>query len=234
MINTKCAHCLFRLNDESLKQTGCSLGRLDKFIEQNKASILDGDDFYTIDRFCNTCRSEGYTKESILKEVEISCCFIVYGWNDYWITLRSILKQTIKPKVVYVVFDDMRLFNQEKYKEYQDLFNHEGITLIFKRYFEQKSFTEIIDDVVKKCGTQFYIPVKKSLPRDFIAKYNDLINKDLVQLNAHFKSTIFESFISCALHKRFDGNYNFSLKKKLLEFVKTLDSTQKNTIIFEE
>lgn len=233
MINTKCAFCLFRTNDGDGFQNGCSLGRLNKFIDRGEA--VKEEDYYSINRFCNTCRSEGYTKESVLKEVQISCTFIVYGWNDYWQTLKSILKQTIMPTNTFVVFDDMRLFNIDKYKEYQELFNNKNSPLIFKRYFEDKPFRYIINDIVNKVETQFYIPVKRQIKPDFIENYNKIINYDLKQLNAHFKSTLFESFISCNLHKRFNGNNDRLLVSKLKEFVSTLESEeQKQTIIFDK
>lgn len=235
MINTKCAHCQFRKNDENGQQNGCELNRLEKFISRNEAEPEN--DYYTISRFCSTCRSEGYTKESVLKEIEVSCCFIVYGWNDYWITLKSILKQTVKPRVVYVVFDDMRLFSMDKYKQYQELYNNQNITLIFKRYFENKPFFRMIDDIVRRCNTQYYCTIKHQIDSNFLEKYNKIINIDLVPLVAHFKKNHFNSFISCALHNKFNGNYNLPIAKKIKQYLEGLDENdrklQERGVIFD-
>lgn len=235
MINTKCTHCLFRVNDDSGNQVDCSLGKIKTFIKRGEARLEN--DYYVIDRFCNTCRSEGYTKESIIKETQISCTFIVYGDNDYWQNLKSLLNQTIKPKNVFVVFKDMESFDKQKYDQYQEMFNNEGVPLIFKKYFEDKPFPNMIDDVVKKCESQFYIPTKRRIKPTFIEEYNKLINEDLVQLNAHFKRTLFESFVSCTLHSRFNGNNGELLSKKVKDFLENIDhpvsQKEKDTIIFE-
>lgn len=232
-IRTSCKECVFRLNDDSDNQNSCSLDRLEIFKEREEA--VKEHNYYLINRFCNTCRNKPQTKESILKEVEISCTFIVYGFNDYWITLNSILKQTIKPKAVFVVFDDQKMFNKEKFKEIQELYQHEEITLIFKRWLEPTKYTRMIDEVVSKCKTQFYIPIKGKIPRDFIEKMNHRINYEMIPTNAYFTSrSIFNSLISCSLHKIVNGNEDRSIIEKIEELLVDKSDKERSTIVWSQ
>jgi hypothetical protein len=232
-IKTSCEMCIFRKNLDDGVQNGCSLDRLNIFLERGEARKEK--DFYIIDRFCNTCRNKDYTEESILKEVEISCTFIVYGANDFWITLKSILKQTIKPKAVFVVFDDQKMFNKEKYKEFQEIYKNSEIQLIFKRWLEPTDYLKMIDEVVLKCNTQFYIPIKGNIDKNFIKKLNDRINYDLIPTNAYFtQNSIFNSLISCSLHKMLNGNKEIPLKEKLEELVKDKSEKERSTIVWSQ
>lgn len=231
-IRTSCEKCVFRIND-SEKQTGCSLNRLSKFI--NREEAIKEKDYYIINRFCNTCRDKDYTEESILKEVEISCTFIVYGMNDYWITLKSILKQKIKPKAVFIVFDDQKMFNKEKFKEFQELYKNEDIALIFKRWFEPTDYLKMIDEVVLKCNTQFYIPIKGQIDENFIKDLNQRINYDMIPTNAYFtQKSIFNSLIACSLHKLVNGNYERIIIEKLEELLKDKPEKEKSTIVWSQ
>ena len=231
-IRTSCEKCIFRIND-SEKQVSCTLDRLSKFINREEAT--QEKDYYIINRFCNTCRDNGYTKESILKEVEISCTFIVYGMNDYWITLKSILKQKIKPKAVFIVFDDQKMFNKEKFKEFQELYKNEEIPLIFKRWFEPTDYLKMIDEVVLKCNSQFYIPIKGNIKPNFIKDLNQRINYDLIPTNAYFtQNCMFNALISCSLHKMVNGNFEQPLIDKLKELVKDKPEKERSTIVWSQ
>lgn len=234
-IRTSCKECVFRLNDHYNNQLSCLLGRLDIFQEREEA--VKEQDYYLINRFCNTCRNKPQTKESILKEVEISCTFIVYGFNDYWITLKSILKQTVKPKAVFVVFDDQKMFDKEKCKEIQELYQNQEIALIFKRWLEPTEYTKMIDEVVSKCKTQFYIPIKGQIPRDFIEKMNYRINYEMIPTNAYFTSkhkSIFNALISCSLHKMVNGNNERSIISKIEELLVDKSDKERSTIVWSQ
>jgi hypothetical protein len=231
-IRTSCEKCIFRINDRE-KQIGCSLDRLSKFIDRDEA--IQEKDYYIINRFCNTCRDKDYTEESILKEVEISCTFIVYGMNDYWITLKSILKQKIKPKTVFVVFDDQKMFNKEKFKEFQELYNNQDILLIFKRWLEPTNYFKMVDEVVLKCNTQFYIPIKGNIDPNFIKDLNQRINYDLIPTNAYFtQSSMFNALISCSLHKMINGNNEETVLAKLKDLVKDKPEKERSTIVWSQ
>lgn len=229
---TSCEKCVFRIND-SETQVGCSLGRLPIFINREEANKEK--DYYIIDRFCNTCRDKDYTEESILKEVEISCTFIVYGMNDYWITLKSILKQKVKPKAVFVVFDDQKMFNKDKFKEFQEIYKNEEIQLIFKRWFEPTDYLRMIDEVVLRCKTQFYIPIKGNIDPNFIKDLNQRINYDLIPTNAYFtQECMFNALISCSLHKMINGNNEQTVFSKLKELIKDKSEKEKSTIVWSQ
>lgn len=232
-IKTSCKECVFRIDNEDGNQEWCNLGRLKKFKERGEA--VQEQDYYIIDRFCNTCRNKDYTKEAILKEVEISCTFIVYGFNDYWITLKDILKQTIKPKAVFVVFDNQDMFNKDKFKTFQELYKNEEIALIFKRWFDPTNYEQMIDEVVQKCNTQFYIPIKDKIDKNFIEKMNYRINYEMIPTNAYFtNNSIFNALISCSLHKIINGHKDEGMIEKLKILLKDKTEKERSTIVWSQ
>lgn len=54
-MNTSCEHCIFAIKENGI-QTGCKLGRLDKFKKANQV-VLESNNCYIINNFCNTCRN---------------------------------------------------------------------------------------------------------------------------------------------------------------------------------
>lgn len=233
LINTACAHCTFRINNEKGEQVSCELGRLEKFLEKNQAHKEK--DFYIIERFCNTCSAEQISKETILKQREISYCLIVYGWNDYWQTLKSIPKLNIKPKEVYVILDDTKLLNKKKYDEYSEIFKNTEIPLTFKTYFDGSDHLKMIDEIIQKTKTQYYSYIKRPIPRDFVDKYNQMINYDMDLFNAHIKKTYLNSFIACYLHRLVYGNSGKIVTDKIKELLDMQeDIKHKDSVIIDE
>lgn len=217
-IKTSCEICIFRKNDENHNQVGCKLNRLQKFINRGEAEKYNN--YYHINRFCNTCRSTG-TKEEILKEVEISYSVIVYGWNDYWKTLKSLLYQTIKPKTVYVIFDDMKLFDKDKYYEFSEIFKEKGIQLNFKYFFENKNYLEMIDEIVPKLKTQYYTYIKDPISKDFIVPYHKMVNEEMIPFICHVKKEYLNSIILCQFHKVAYGNNKKIITEKIKEYIES-------------
>lgn len=231
-INTSCEKCIFRKNNEHGVQNGCELNRLEKFIQNSEA--IKTKDYYIIHRFCNTCRDRGYTKEEILKEVQVSCSVIVNGLNkDYWPILKSLSYQIVKPKKVFVIIDEN--FNRGKYNDFQTLYHDKNIQLTFKRYFDDKGFEEMVDDIVERCKTQFYIPIQDQLPENFIFNFNKLINEDLRKINAILTKNYYNSIVSCVLHKIAYGNNLKNINDKIKEYINKLpkNDPQRKTIIFK-
>ena len=235
-IRTDCAKCVFRQNNEYGEQVSCELNRLSKFIDRGEAQ-KEGDRYF-INRFCNTCRDidsmklNKVSKENIIEETKLSCCVIIDGTKqEYWDTIKSIKLQTLKPSEVYVVFKD--IFDKDKFNDIKAVFEGVNIPLMFKKYYDQKGFLNMVDDVVARCKSQYYIPILKPLKEDVIEEYNNIINVDLRKLTADLKEGYYNSFISCVLHKTLGGNQEEIITNKIKLLLKESDKECQETVKIE-
>lgn len=88
-MKTICRDCVFAQYDES-KQTGCALGRLDRYRKINRAELVDT--YYEIDGLCNACTKENpdgmpdfdTLKETVERRSFSSNTFIlpIKTWDD--------------------------------------------------------------------------------------------------------------------------------------------------------
>jgi hypothetical protein len=233
-IRTDCMKCVFRQNDSDGVQISCELNRLSRFIKRGEAE-KEGDR-YIINRFCNTCRDiddmkkQNVSKQDVIEETKLSCCIIIDGTkSDYWDTIKSIKRQTHKPTEVYVVFKN--IFDKDKFNEIKSIFDGVDIPIMFKKYYDEKEFPQMVDDVISKCKSQYYIPVLKPIEDDVIEKYNYDINVDLKKLNAVIENSYYNSFISCTLHKILNGNNDESIIDKIKYLTKESDEECQKTIV---
>jgi hypothetical protein len=104
-IKTSCQNCSFLISKDG-KQVGCNAGRLEKFIEQDKA-VFNENGYYEINRFCNMRRKEKLTVEDAYDKIKSkfgiaifdegknfeniieSCKHIQYDKNKFKISIYS-------------------------------------------------------------------------------------------------------------------------------------------------
>lgn len=181
MIQTICRDCVFKIGDP---QTGCELGRLNKFIDQGKANLTDN--YYTIERFCNTCRNSPTTIEEVNKQTEIKFCVIIDCNNtnieDLNKTLNSIKKQTLVPAIIYCVFQNSKTI-QGVFKPNYDDFNLLNSSFNMKTYYESATTEEIINELIErtenKCTYLSFIQSFQVFPTDMFGNINKALNEDM-------------------------------------------------------
>src|SRR3990167_2575240 len=84
-IETSCKDCIFAKFDDEGHQDSCELGRLEIFHQRDETYIknINTDWFYTIKRFCNTCRNQewldkpGNSKEKAIEESKLQYSTII-------------------------------------------------------------------------------------------------------------------------------------------------------------
>ena len=156
MLRTSCKNCIFRINDENNIQVGCKLNRLEKFQNQNK--VEKQEDYYMINRFCNTCRHEDHFKSSteteIRKEVRVRNLVVVNCINEGYVrnTLDSLKRQTLLPTVIVCVFSkDQNPVSI--YKQYHEIFLNLNVNFNVKKILEditEESYNHHIIQICKK------------------------------------------------------------------------------------
>jgi hypothetical protein len=223
-IKTSCKKCIFKTEDETGLQIGCKLGRLQKYVDKNQAELETSTNSYLINTLCRGCKANDQfsidktTPEIVRQEMEISSTFIIDGSTDYWRFLKDILKQELMPKFVYVVIN--KAFTEsEKYMEYLNYFKDAGSNLSIKRYYEEKTFLECVDDILEKVNTQYYtiLSPEEDLDPKYLKNIDIKINDNMEPLIAILSDGDYKNTFSVYLHKLAYGNYQKKLKDKVIE-----------------
>lgn len=79
-IKTSCENCSFLISENG-KQIGCNAGRLEKFIQQDKAT-LNENGYYEINRFCNMRRKEKSTVEEAYNKIKSKFGIAIFDEGD--------------------------------------------------------------------------------------------------------------------------------------------------------
>lgn len=192
---TICRDCIFAdFTDDSVTQTGCKLGRLDKFREKNKTKLVEdenGLEYYEISTFCNTCRDNTWDDKfsdpiaKVLEEVKIKVDGLVIddsnhpNWEDDVLkSVNSLINQTVKPcRIVVVCYKKINPFGKMR-----KLMDDAGIKydIVNVIDYSNNPYT-LLNAGVKRCRNQYYTVVESGdeLPLDYFQKLNSIINDEL-------------------------------------------------------
>lgn len=230
---TACKTCIFSevaLGDsiyDGEHQTGCLVGRLDKFKEQERANKSE-DDFYIIDGVCNTCRGEAWLNQNlhgdavstVLREVQLTVDIVLYSVDEAYDELPRKLEQAISAcvkqnkipakRIVVVVKSDNLNFT-ELYNLVQDMTSPYDLPFQLVRIVEDEAdMGRSIEMGVDKCKSQYtaIFNVNDKIPTNFIERLNDLVNNDLqrvllIEPITNYHGTIFTTVAFDMLGKNF-------------------------------
>jgi hypothetical protein len=201
LIRTSCKECVFAMY-VGKTQMDCSLGRLDKFRKVGVPVIESYDDnkeFFVIERFCNTYRTEDWkprykkiTKEdSALKESQATFDFIIIhdstqGVDSLDKTLSDIKQQTVLPKKVVVVEKG----GKDKMGIIGVLERHLSDLPVSYRYVvymddEYEGSLDFIDESFKQVDSMYYcvLDSSKDVMANIIKRVDTIINQDMRPLS---------------------------------------------------
>lgn len=120
VISTSCGDCVFAQYSGRV-QTGCDLGRIEKFVQQNTNILVHEDEeenrkhFVILERICNACRNQDWgkkqktkdLKDAVKQEIQIGVAAYVISDNSGFESVRktvdSLLSQSLKPKEIVIV-----------------------------------------------------------------------------------------------------------------------------------
>ncbi len=254
-ITTLCKDCVFATWTGDV-QSGCELGRLERFNARNEACTHDGK-VATINRLCNTCRNKdwfnkqmiaGFTEEEnsrqlkLLVEKETAVKYavvLVENSKDdgpisslkIWESCKHIIQQEHKPERVIIAVNNPNINRIYLLKQVKYQFMGTGIKYFISYIIDQTSdLYSIIDIVFSSLDDQYYTVLNNGyiLPRDFGSNLNKLINDDLV------KAVMIKPWddkengltISCILHKMLNGNRIKRLTEKIEEIAETVPNKE--------
>lgn len=189
MIQTICKHCVFKIGSP---QTGCKLNRLDRFIKKGNATLTE--DYYTINRFCNTCRMDETSIEAVKKQVELKVCAFIFcdgvSAEDLTKTLNSLKKQTIVPNIVYCVFQSEQSLPgifKDNYEDFKLLDSNFNMKINYEPTTIELAINEVLEKTQKKSTYLLCVRPGDVISPRFIEDSNNVINEDMESIH------IFES-----------------------------------------
>ncbi len=233
---TKCKDCVFNIKDE-LVQIGCKFNRLEKYKEQNKAELLEGEDSYTIKTICNRCRDHNSKEktelddekyfEVIEKQTRCNLEYVIYYDKESTIeglnqTIDSILNQSLKYSVIRIVIENNIDANQ-----INNIVKNRNIKYNIHQMIITKRNRENMDFSIKKISSQYYTICKSGyiFYKDFNKKINDLLNEKLeyfsmIKAEEDFNGLVVQTY----LHHILYGNINADIEEKIFVLAKEQDN----------
>lgn len=220
-----CNNCVFALSEDK-KQTGCSLGRLEKLlgrpVEETDYIETDGRSSVSYNKFCMTFRpprwidelgeinpSMQFMEEAVMNELKIPLGYVI-DFKEDMDTLRKTLNSVVNPAYVIVLHSKPE-YSQEIFEElssrYQDI-PYKSIIL-----FVDIDFIENLDHAFKKCknGWIMLLSAGDTVPANaYDAIYNRIYN-DVRRLGVSFNEDRTKLLVQAQIFQFLGGN-----KPKLL------------------
>ena len=199
-VKSSCQNCVFAFTKghgpvDGETQTGCRLGRIEKFRERGTSVELKydkwGSGFFIINRFCSANRnrewaaglSEEQQERKVREEVALAAHVYVPVWSptmdEIKTTLDSLTHQKPKPAAVEIlVKGDKRpgkliLWLQHAYPDL-----NWKVTVLTD---EEATPDAAIDSAVPRCESMFYAVFNSGVaaPADFLQELDRLVNDEL-------------------------------------------------------
>ena len=249
---TSCGSCIFAVNKTSfpiITQTGCELGRLNKFIDNGKATLNENKTHYIIDCICNTCRGEKWKEmhvgknliATVEKEIQITVDIVLYSFNGNGDVLKNIThrinscvkQRQIKPQKILIVIKNNDIKYQAVFDVVQELTEPYDIPFRIIRVIDSEtSLDECVSMGISKCTSQYtaVFDIQHQIPSNFITKFNTLINYDLkrivmIEPTFQYGGMVLQTNIFKLLGK----NYNMPIFEKVKELAK---EQEKESMVF--
>lgn len=245
-VTTSCKDCIFAEWENFPKlvtQMGCSLGRIDKFLQQGKAISIEEDDklYYVVQRFCNACRNQEWLeqhpniRETIMDDIALDYGAIItvddkFDFAHMQYTISSLVGQNPRPKTITIVSR-----NNVVPSEYVSAIRAlTDITVKFTKVLLDS--VELVNEAVPTCDNQYYVALKQGefLPASAASRVNDALNvhmkqfavaviKGLPSLEFVLSKTGPKSFffVNRLLHDIYQGNKDYNIVEKLTDVAKT-------------
>lgn len=210
-LQTRCHKCIFAQFDKNV-QTGCELGRSEKFRKQGKTErkVLENVDAYEISTACTTYRDAEWINENDEKIHNLGDAIgavreVVRPQVDFVIvensgdglptvkikferTINSVLDQDILPKSVIFVVNNDPVFKgiADIIKMVGDMLKGSGVDYKIVRNIEKPvEYFRLLDVGVGKCFGTYYTHYRLGmrLPHNIISVLDGAINDDLFTIS---------------------------------------------------
>lgn len=196
-IHTVCKDCVFAdYKDGTITQSGCKLGRIEKFGDKVVEAEDHDKEFYIINgRVCNAFRHitsswagthKDDAAQQVKKELELKLTMLVHIDDGLIETLTSIKNQTLKPHLVVFINNQDKISRADLNATLWDNLGNIVTWRIFRPINSREtsySKDEVTDLAVGNVKTNLYTLVQSGqvLPETFVSDIDKAINEDLMQ-----------------------------------------------------
>lgn len=192
IFTSECKECFFSIWTEE-GQTGCKLGKLERY--KDKGLVEESDGHFVVKTFCNSMRDDVWAEQyndpenRIREETSLRYDVILFSYNKH--NHIHDLKQSIKsinrvgwpkPRQVIVSIRGEDINHIEVYNELQNL--SEAPLQVVKVIKDAKSELEVIDAGFSKVASPYYVTWEAGeliLPHS-IGMVNEMINVELLPI----------------------------------------------------
>lgn len=211
MIKTICDHCYFAETKDG-EQIGCSLGRIEKYVQLGKAQKKDNG-FYEIDKLCPCCRTHDAVKKyedpkkEILKQCEPKITVIINCVNfdeTYYDYIEELIEE--RPHEIIMYFHKSKI--SQVNKDMAKLVNGTGVKYRLVNFInEEPSHVNVIKYIN---GNYVFVGV----PSGNISSLKEEVTNNLKEYLLYGSP---ESFVvSSLLYKHISQNFE-TIKSYILE-----------------
>lgn len=241
---TSCGSCIFAEWEDG-KQSGCEVGRLEKFSLAHRARPSEDFTHYEIQGICNTCRGEEWKLANqglplvptVEREVQVGVDILLYSVDEEPDTviqrveraISSCAKQIkIKPKTVVVVVRNKEIKFRELYANIGDILAEYDIPFQLVQVMEEDAnIDRCVEMGFEKCKSQFtaVFDLGMLIPSNLIYNLNDLINYELSRIVMIQPIVDYSGMVLATnLFKLLGKNYNFPIYEKVQEVADEQDN----------
>ena len=247
-LTTSCGDCCFATK-KGKTQTGCSLGRIDKFSAQN-IEVVDAKDeennkFFVLKTWCSAYRNDIWKtahrdedlEEALYAEIYPKVNFLILAkdsLNEIEVTVNSILNQEkFKAKQIIIATCDDDIYF-EAIQKARSLLEDSGLLFKVQAVRDDMPSLAIVDEVFANFHNGFYSVFEcgKEVPKDLISVLNSALN-DNVEKVGYIKpyDGINGMTAQCVLHKFLYGNKSITLEEKLIDGEEMDKTGKENSLI---
>jgi len=168
LVKTICRDCIFKI-EENDQQSGCHLGRLEKFKEKNKAK--QENNYFCLDGLCNTSRDTKrfqdfeFEKEYVMEEVSV----------PFYLFVNCTDQEDIPEQII----EDIKLLNYPKIKVHF-IYNSGNFVNIFKSVSKavDKAFKFKVSKLNKEESINFCVAgILSKLDKNHFICFSDYNNR---------------------------------------------------------
>jgi hypothetical protein len=243
---TECNGCVFAEVSDSA-QTGCKLGRLDKFPK------MDGrEGYFKFQRFCNTYRPESWLSDlsvseseditaTALKEVQPRVGFFVIfdnNWENFEKTINCIKDQKIPARYIVTVNSKVE-WNEQIHSFLCSNFDFRETEYHIVQIVKQPHLKDLlIDESFKhaKNGWAYVCNSGEDIDPEFISKVHKRINIDMKRLviikpyDDQLNGLVFQT----ALFKFLNGNHTKIFGDEIVDSRKFIEKIEESSAISDK
>lgn len=218
-METICKECIFAQISDG-EQTGCSFNRLEKYINQGRAS-KKSEWFYTIQGLCEACTKKNIGqilpdnfKEIVYNNIKPKVDAIIYGDDN---TICSILDTIKNDNYNRIIACQPNIIDDKSYNKFNKIYNK----IIVSCQVENSYDLEFLDNACYKSNADYITIINSCQIPNILKTVENLIMNEVISFIGILpEKELHGLIIKPKIFKYFNGNFD----KLITEKIKSLNN----------